>query len=172
MNILIKNLKSSEFFDEAWKLYEESFPESEKRTLEEQKILEENLKYNTLGFIDNNKLVAILFYWDFSTHNFVEHFAVNKELRGKSYGSKILEIFLSSHKNVVLEIEEIYDLISEKRLRFYEKFGFVVNDYEHYQVPFRKNQDELKLLFLSHKNYLSKQEYTNLYSEMKKYLTI
>lgn len=166
MLLVSKNLKNSAFFDEAWALYDYSFPQNEKRTLKEQKCIEKNINYKTLGYFDENKLVAILFYWVFDKYVFIEHFAIDINQRGKSYGSKILKDFLEKNSKVVLEIELLNDEVSKKRLKFYEKLDFVVNEFKHYQVPFREEDESLELLFLSYKEKLSKKEYEDLYSKM------
>lgn len=172
MILTCKDLKNSNLFHKAWSLYEKAFPEIERRNLKEQKKILEDNRYKALAYLDGNTFIGIVFYWDFNNFRFIEHFAIDSTLRGKSYGSKILESLINSHENIVLEIELIHDAISKKRLRFYEKFDFKVNDFKHYQVPFREGQESLELLFLSHGRVLSKNEYEELNSEMKNALRV
>jgi len=169
----IRHLKNKNdlFFNSAWELYLESFPLEERRTLDEQIKLLDEKDYRMLCYIDNDILLSIVFYWKISSYTYLEHFAVNSNLRGKSYGSKILENFIKDNKNIVLEIEEISDDISKKRLKFYKKFEFQLNEHKHYQVPFRKGEKELKLLLMTHKKVLKKDEYKDLYMKMKESLT-
>lgn len=170
----ILNLKDSEIkhFLEAWNLYNDSFPKEEKRILKEQEIILKDKRYNPTIFVKNDEVVAILFFWKFEKYTFIEHFAISCKLRGQSYGTKILEDFLQKHQNVVLEIEPIFDEITSKRFDFYKKFNFIINDFKHFQIPFRNDSQELELLILSHKNKLEKIEYEKLYFEMKNSLTI
>lgn len=167
MTFTVIDLKNSDLFYKAWELYETSFPKIERRNINEQKQIQNDSRYKTYAYLDEDNFVGIVFYWDFDKFRFIEHFAVNPSFRGKSYGSKILESLLNTSNDVVLEIELISDEISKKRLRFYEKFDFKVNDFKHYQVPFREEQESLELLFLSHGRVLSKDEYEELYSQMK-----
>ncbi len=167
MPLVAMDIKNSDLFYKAWELYETSFPKIERRNIDEQKQIQNDSRYKTYAYLDENDFVGIVFYWDFDKFRFIEHFAVESGFRGKSYGSKILNSLLDRNKQVVLEIELIRDEISKKRLRFYEKFDFKVNDFKHYQVPFRKEQESLELLFLSHGRVLSKDEYEELYSQMK-----
>ncbi|MGP2656840.1 GNAT family N-acetyltransferase [Malaciobacter sp. WC5094] len=171
MDLKIIDIKDKDLFTKAWSLYENSFPSIEKRSLLEQETLMNNKIYKPLAFIEDDMIIAILFYWDFKPYSYIEHFAVNDKLRGMSYGSKILENFLQDKKDVILEIELISDEISHKRLKFYEKFDFKINEFKHYQVPFRKNQKDLELLLLSYKRKLSFDEYKKLYSQMKESLS-
>lgn len=174
MNLKIDNLKNcnEKYFNKAWELYESSFPIEEKRTKDEQYIILKKENYNPTIFIKDEIVVGILFFWDFDKYIFIEHFAINPLLRSQSYGSIILEYFLSKYKNCILEIEQIDDEITKKRFNFYKRFDFVINKYKHFQIPFRKDSKKLELLLLSHKNHLTKFEYEDLYTNMKNHLTI
>ncbi len=172
-NIKIFDLKicDEKYFSKAWDIYVSSFPSYERRTLDEQKIILENDKYNAKIFFKDDEVLAILFFWNFSTYTFCEHFAINKDFRGQSYGSKILKNFIKRYENIVLEIEPIKDEISKRRYKFYKNLGFIKNDFKHFQVPFRKDDKKLELLFLS-LNKLETEDYDKLYEEMKENLTI
>lgn len=174
MELILLENKKNKYFDKAWQLYSDSFPEIERRTLEEQEEILDDENFYMTCYVEDEVLISIVFFWKINainkTYTFLEHFAVNSELRGKSYGSKILEKFINDNKNIVLEIEPIIDEITQKRLNFYEKFGFVVNSYEHFQIPFRKDAKELKLLLMSQEKPLLKEEYKRLYESMKKSL--
>ncbi|WP_417333009.1 GNAT family N-acetyltransferase [Halarcobacter sp.] len=167
--IFIEN-KKNKYFKKAWKLYLDSFPEIERRTLEEQEEILTDKNFKMTCYVEDEVLISIVFYWKISSYTFLEHFAVNSELRGQSFGSKILQKFINDKKNIVLEIEPIVDEITQKRLKFYKKFGFVVNSHEHLQIPFREGAKELKLLLMSQEKTLSQQEYKVLYESMKKSL--
>ncbi|WP_417326024.1 GNAT family N-acetyltransferase [Halarcobacter sp.] len=174
MELVFIESKDNKYFDKAWQLYLDSFPEVERRTLEEQEEILTDKNFKMTCYVEDEVLISIVFFWKIYTKNkiytFLEHFAVNSELRGQSYGSKILEKFISDNKNIVLEIEPIVDEITQKRLNFYERFDFVVNCYEHLQIPFRKDAQELKLVLMSQQKTLSQQEYKELYESMKKSL--
>ncbi|MGB3749966.1 MAG: GNAT family N-acetyltransferase [Arcobacteraceae bacterium] len=168
--IFIKN-QNNKYFEKAWQIYEESFPQEEKRTLAEQIKLFDKKSFTMLCYIEDEKVLAILFYWQIERYTYLEHFAVNSTLRGRSYGSKILQEFIDNNQNIILEIEPIIDEATQKRLDFYERFDFRVNNHIHFQVPFRKNSEKLQLIFLSHKKVLSDGEYTALYQMMLKVIS-
>lgn len=160
------------YFQEIWHLYETSFPKEERRNISEQKIILKEKKYCAQYFLEESTLIAFLFYWQFEEYIFIEHFAVNSAFRGKSYGSSILDTFLKKYKKVFLEIDPICDVVSQRRFHFYKKFGFVKNEFEHYQIPLRKGADILPLTLLSFPQKLSPQTYQNLYSKMQQALFI
>ena len=163
--IFIEN-QNNKYFEKAWQIYEDSFPQEEKRTLKEQLKLFNKKSFTMLCYVEDEIVLAILFYWQIQRYTYLEHFAVNSTQRGRSYGSKILQEFINNNQNIILEIEPIVDETTQKRLDFYQRFDFKVNNHIHFQVPFRKDAQELKLIFLSHKNLLSVEEYTTLYQTM------
>lgn len=171
MQIIYINETKDKYFNQAWELYLGSFPKEERRTFEEQKKILEDKSFNATCYIDEEKLIAIVFYWNIKGYTFLEHFAVSSKLRGKSYGSKIINKFIEENENIILEIEPIKDEISQRRLNFYERFGFVLNEYTHYQIPFRKEDKKLQLLLMSYQNRLKEEEYKFLYEQMQKTLT-
>ena len=166
MDTIFIDDQNNKYFKKAWQIYEDSFPEEEKRTLTEHIKLFDKKSFKMLCYVEDEITLAILFYWHIGSYTYLEHFAVNSILRGRSYGSRILQEFINNHQNIILEIEPIVDKLTQKRLDFYERFDFKVNQHTHFQVPFRKNAQELQLIFLSHKKALPDDKYKTLYQMM------
>ncbi len=173
MDIFYIDNTNNLYFEEAWQLYLDSFPLKERRVLKEQKDILNDRNYNMTCYRKNDTLIAIAFYWEIDNYTFLEHFAINNNLRGESYGSKILKKFIDDNESIILEIEPVIDEITQRRLNFYKRLNFVLNEYEHYQIPFRKAEVEvdLKLLLMSYEKKLNKNEYEKIYKNMKKVLT-
>lgn len=154
-----------ENFDKIFELMQISFPENEFRTYENQKKLLENPSYNIITKVDSdNNVVAFLAFWSFNNFNFIEHLAVNPNFRGKGTGTKIVSEFINSNKEkpIILEIEPPCDVISEKRLKFYEKLGFKLNDYEYFQPPLRENSKPYKLNVMSYPEKLNQKKFNEI----------
>ena len=75
--------------------------------------------------------------------------------------TKIVSEFINSNKEkpLILEIEPPCDVVSEKRLKFYEKLGFKLNNYEYYQPPLRENSKPYKLNIMSYPKKLNQKEF-------------
>lgn len=69
----------------------------------------------------------IVTYADFPTFIFIDYLLVTSQHRGKGTGSKILNKLKERNKTIVLEVEppDAEDHSTMKRIRFYEKNGFV-----------------------------------------------
>lgn len=161
--IRISNINDNNF-NEFWQIYQSSFPENEKRFLNEQERIFKNSLYFA-NIIKTKEIIGILCFWMINEYYFLEHFAIKKEKRGENFGSIALENFIKNKQNIILEIDLINDEISQKRLNFYDKFGFYKNDFKHFQAPFRKNSPPVELILLSLKP-LSKAKYENFYQNM------
>lgn len=151
-------------FDEVFNLMQTSFPENEYRTYSDQKALLENPKYHVITKENEQKsIVAFLGFWSLGDFNFIEHLAVSPTCRGKGTGTKLVSEFISeSSKPIILEIEPPVDDISIKRMKFYERLGFVLNEYQYFQIPLRKNDSPSELKIMSYPRKLNEEEFQNI----------
>lgn len=151
-------------FDEMFHLMQISFPENEYRTYSDQKSLLKNPKYHIITKENEQKnIVAFLAFWSLGDFNFIEHLAVSPTCRGKGTGTKLVSEFMSeTSKPILLEIEPPVDDISIKRMKFYEKLGFVLNEYQYFQIPLRKNHSPSELKIMSYPYKLNEEEFNNV----------
>lgn len=151
--------KKDIYFDKLMEIYNYSFPEFERRTLNDQIEVLKNKNYKCTIVCEDNILIGIILYWEFENYKYIEHLAINKDFRGQSYGSKILKDFCSDNKIIILEIDLPIDEISIKRLNFYERLGFIMQEFDHIHPPYRKIYKGHKLKIMSFKRELLKKEY-------------
>lgn len=148
------------YSEELWEIYNASFPPDERRSRNHQKEIMKNNKYNVIPFLNNNKLIGFLAYWDLSDFIFIEHFAFSSEVRGMGFGSKYLEKFLKkASKIVILEVEPVYDDITLRRVCFYKRLGFELNKYDYNQPAFDKNKESVILQLMSYNKKLKHEEF-------------
>ena len=117
----------------AWRLYLDSFPTHERRDLTAHERAMRDPHFYCKVAVDGDVFVGILFYWRWPGLLFVEHLAIDPALRGMNYGSVVLQALIDQAGNdlIVLEIDPPVDEISQRRLRFYERLGFVMNTYDY-----------------------------------------
>lgn len=161
MQFIRINSKNHYLFKDAMKIYNNSFPIFEQRTLENQMEALKNPDYYCTVICDKNKLVGLLFYWQWNIYQYVEHLAIAEDLRGQNYGSRILKEFCKINKLIILEIDPPIDDISLKRLNFYAKLGFKMQSFEHVHPPYRKDFEGHKLKVLSYNTDLNLKEYND-----------
>jgi hypothetical protein len=59
-----------------WKLFEASFPLSERRVAKQQKIILNHPKYRLQAWKINNQLLGFIGWWNFEQFRYLEHFAI------------------------------------------------------------------------------------------------
>jgi ribosomal protein S18 acetylase RimI-like enzyme len=158
----VLQLKNSEDpnFAEFWKIYSQSFPSNEKRSVTQQKDILGKPQYQLDIYTINRQVTGLFAFWSAPEFIFVEHFAVASEFRRKNLGSKILHEFISGKEiPVVLEIETPIDELTYRRLRFYESLGFKRNHHLHFQPPYQKGDPPLKLVILTWPDVINDQFY-------------
>lgn len=145
------------------KVYKQSFPLHEQRNEEQQKRAFEDKRYHLIAKIvvtDNFKLGSFISYWDFDDYVYIEHLAVNPDLRGKNIGSESLKLFAHLiNKPVLLEIDPLVDDISRNRLHFYERLGYQMNIYEHFHPPYAPQFPPHELIVLSYPDKITQKQY-------------
>lgn len=140
-------------FEEIYAIYEEAFPETERRTYEGQLEAMRNPHYQLFTIEENGQTLAFLGCWNLPGCVFVEHLAVDARCRGKGYGRKLIdECLASTTKPVFLEIEPVCETGSteDKRRKFYEAAGFKCHTFDYEQPPLQGNSPWIKLWILSY----------------------
>lgn len=131
-------------------LYTTSFPERERRNINNLEIVLTDRHFHAVKFVINNGFAALMFYWQLNNFVFLEHFAVTKNNQGKGYGKQMMEWLLKLPSSYfLLEVEHPFDDDSQRRIGFYERLGFSTNHYEYFQPPYRVTDDPLPLLLMS-----------------------
>ncbi|MCD7972016.1 MAG: GNAT family N-acetyltransferase [Candidatus Azobacteroides sp.] len=128
---------NNEWWNKFIRIYSTSFPVYEQRSIIQQETAFMNPRYHLFFTHKEDKIQAFISFWDFDEYIYIEHFAVNQELRGQHIGSETLVAFKEKvGKRILLEIDPVTDEISRKRLSFYEKLNFKVNPYIHLHPPY------------------------------------
>lgn len=80
-------------WDEAWAIYQNSFPQKEIRSLEDHLQALSDPHYTADGIWSDGRLIGILYYWTAPEYVYIEHLAISPDLRGANMGSRVLRLF-------------------------------------------------------------------------------
>ena len=152
-------------FDKVYQIMEESFPPDERRTYQEQKALLSNSKYSIYVLPDDEtkEIKAFLAVWQFDDVAFIEHFAVNPAYRNRGLGSQILQEiknFLSCM--ICLEVELPDCEIAKRRIEFYKRNGFFLNEYPYEQPAITKGRKPLPLMIMTSGSEITKDRFDDI----------
>lgn len=148
---MIRKMNEDEF-DTIFSIMEESFPIDEYRPYDEQNALLNDTRYNMYVLPDSNNenLKAFIAVWRFENFAFIEHFAVNPIYRNQGLGSLILQEISDLVKcQICLEVELPQTDFARRRIGFYERNGFYLNDYPYIQPPISEGRKPIPLLIMT-----------------------
>lgn len=163
---MLQKLKPTDF-DKVFHIMELSFPEDEFRTYEEQKALLENAHYQIYILPDESRddIKAFVAVWEFDKIVYIEHLAVNPEFRNGGLGALILqELINCSDKQICLEVEPPKETMAIRRIGFYERNGFFLNEYDYMQPAISKGRRPIPLLIMTSGRKISRKEFDRIKS--------
>lgn len=154
-------------FERAWEMYEEAFPEDERRSLSQQVDLLDNPLYHFDCLHDGEEVAGFIAWWSLSGFVFIDHFAMDRKKRGKGLGQSFLRDFLSKRgPAAVLEVERPWSATAKKRIAFYERLGFHLNEYDYLQPPFSKDKRPVPLFIMSSPSELGRESFEKVRLEL------
>ena len=133
-------------FSEIYRIMQASFSDDEYRPYDEQLALFEEPEYRIYYMP-----AGFLAVWEFESFIYIEHFAVDPALRNSGTGSAMLqELVKQSQKPICLEVELPEDELTRRRIGFYERNGFVFNEYPYIQPPISKGKSPVPLRIMTY----------------------
>ena len=156
-------------YEPVYKLLELSFPPDERRRYREQYELLSDDRYKIYARFSDGSLAGFLSVWDFNEYAFIEHFAVAPERRNIGLGSEMLAKLLTLlNKPVCLEVEKPENEIAERRIGFYKRNGFFLNEYPYIQPPFSADKKEIPLYIMTSGKTITPEEFENVKTTLYK----
>ncbi|NLJ90471.1 MAG: GNAT family N-acetyltransferase [Clostridiales bacterium] len=138
-------------FDRLYEIMEMSFPMDEYRSYQDQKaLLRESSYYIYVVYDEESEIKAFMAIWDFDKFVFIEHFAVNPAYRNNGVGEAMLrEMVRMLGKTVCLEVEPPDTDIASRRIGFYKRNNFVLNNYPYIQPALGEGRSEIPLIIMT-----------------------
>lgn len=165
---MFRSMEKSEF-QLVYQIMKESFPESERRPMEAQKKLLGEKDYHVAVCEQNGLLGGFLASWQLKDFRFIEHFAVDPQLRNHGLGWRMLRTFLQADSaQTVLEVEPPQTELAKRRIQFYKRNGFYLNSYSYHQPPMADGQKPIPLMIMSSGKALNPQEFQRFRGEVYK----
>lgn len=163
---------NAHLFEQAFQLYQSSFPVEERRDdLEQQRVLQKD-DYHFDFIMQDNCFVGVMLYWETDNFVYLEHFTILPNLRGQGYGKSALDLLKEKNKIILLEIEPPVDDTTQRRYNFYKRNGFILNPYHHIQAKYHLGDADLELKVLTYPRVMEKDEYRSFYEYMTREIGI
>ncbi len=155
-------------FDKVYNKMMAAFPHEERRDCYDERECIKNDKFKLFEIYDGETEVGFTALWVFNNFVFIEHIAIDQNKRGGGYGSKAIEHIKELYnKPIILEAEAPVTEQQIKRIKFYERLGFKVNDYD-YMQPSYHGGEGVPLMILSYPELLSQNQFDLFLSETRR----
>lgn len=161
---MLEKLRNEEF-DRVYRIMETSFPVDERRPFDEQRALLEDPAYQIYVCTapGSEAVAAFVAVWEFEPVVFLEHFAVAPQCRNGGLGARMLkELVGQAGKTVCLEVELPETEIAARRIAFYERNGFFLNEYPYLQPPISKGRSAVPLQIMTSGRPVSEEEFQRI----------
>ncbi len=161
---MLERMRAADF-DSVFSIMEESFPADEHRPYGEQKELLSDPRYGlyVLTEPENGKTQAFIALWKFADFAYMEHFAVAAQYRGQGLGSRVLrEIKQMLECPICLEVEPPKTDQAERRIAFYRRNGFFLNDCLYIQPPISKGRNPLPLMLMTSEGRITGEQFEKI----------
>lgn len=146
--ITLTPLEDSDHPHFAEDLFESAFPETERPDFDDLK--KRPLNFHFMVATNDDEPIGILTYWTFEEFVYVEHFAIDEELRNNGFGKAVFLNFMTQHGGqVVMEVELPHDETSEYRVEFYASMGLYQNPYDYYQPSYHGDDRTVPMMIMS-----------------------
>lgn len=145
-------------FPEIYRIMQASFSDDEYRPYDEQLALFEEPEYRIYYMP-----AGFLAVWEFESFIYIEHFAVDPALRNSGTGSAMLQELVKQYqKPICLEVELPEDELTRRRIGFYERNGFVFNEYPYIQPPIFKGKSPVPLRIMTYRSEITREEFQKM----------
>jgi ribosomal protein S18 acetylase RimI-like enzyme len=142
-------------------LLEHSFPEDERPDFDVL-ISRNNPEYNFFIITENSENRGIIGYWEFDNFIHIEHFAIDVKMRNSGLGGRFLnDFFAKTSKLITLEVEVPDNEMSQRRIKFYERYGLHLNEYYYMQPSYKTKEFVMQQYIMSNKK-LTAEEFEKL----------
>lgn len=129
-----------------------AFPQEERRdTFQQRDFSDTNPLFCNNIILENEQPIGMISYWRMNRFFYIEHFAIDPNLRNGGYGKRVLEAIQEKLQGpIVLEVEEPTDEMSTRRINFYKRLGFTLYERPYMQPPYRKGDSGLPMFLMTY----------------------
>ena len=156
---MIEKLKLHEF-DAVYAIMEQSFPLEEYRSYEGQKKLLDDPAYSIYGIKEEGNILGFAAVWQLENWLFLEHLAVDPQRRNRGIGAELLGFL--TEKRCCLEVELPETELARRRIGFYQRNGFFLNDYPYVQPSLGEGRNPVPLSIMTSGSTISPEEFAQV----------
>lgn len=135
--------KDFKYYSSVEKLLVNSFPKNEYRDLNDfSDYSDSNPLFHNNIILEKDQMLGVITYWSFQRFTYIEHFAIEKSMQGKGFGTSSLSLLKNTvNSPIALEVELPLNTQASRRVKFYTRQGFKLWNNHYEQPPYRSSDD-------------------------------
>ena len=143
---------SDPLLDKVENTYNDSFPEAERRAFSlVRELVKDEPRFTVYTLFKDQAYAGFITAWSFGTFIYAEHFAIDASARNGGIGGESMKQFMAlCDAPVVLEVEMPTEEMSKRRIGFYERLGYVLDDHVYFQPPYRQGEPLLEMRLMTY----------------------
>ena len=143
---------SDPLLDKVENTYNDSFPEAERRAFSlVRELVKDEPRFTVYTLFKDQVYAGFITAWSFGTFIYVEHFAIDASARNGGIGGESMKQFMAlCDAPVVLVVEMPTEEMSKRRIGFYERLGYVLDDHVYFQPPYRQGEPLLEMRLMTY----------------------
>ena len=143
---------SDPLLDKVENTYNDSFPEAERRAFSlVRELVKDEPRFTVYTLFKDQVYAGFITAWSFGTFIYVEHFAIDASARNGGIGGESMKQFMARcDAPVGLEVEMPTEEMSKRRIGFYERLGYVLDDHVYFQPPYRQGEPLLEMRLMTY----------------------
>ncbi len=141
-----------EEFEKVYEIIAEAFPTDERRTFDEERELLSRPNFEILVWKEEEEgdVKGFLSLYRLDDFCFAEHFAVSAKYRNEGIGQSVLrQLLATEEQKICLEVEPPVTEQARRRIGFYRRNGFFLNEYPYIQPPLSEGTKPVPLLIMT-----------------------
>ena len=167
--IELKEMEKHEF-DDIFAVMEQNFIPDELRDYAEARRVLSEPSYHVFHVVKEGEKVGFITVWCLDGVTFAEHFVIYERFRNGGLGALALAALQQKFDRIVLEVEHPDTPMKARRLAFYKRNGFHVNNYPYAQPPYLEGANEIPMYLMTNQRAINIDEFkrfkATLYKEV------
>lgn len=156
-------------FNTFYQILKDHFPTKEVKEYSYVKEMFESGNAHALVQKEDDTIIGALCYMEVEEYVFIDYFVIIDAFQGKQLGQQMLQYFKNTiNKPIILEVELPTDDISKRRIAFYERMGFILNEHEYVVPPIRSLKCPIYFLLMTDTSPLTKEQFNKIYPKILK----
>lgn len=164
----IDNKSDLEFVE---RLYIESFPPTERRSVAKMhSLIENNDLFEVFVCVEDDNRIGFISTWTFDSFTYLEHFAISPEFRNGGYGQKVLDLLFDITTLPLVGEIELPDSseMAQRRSGFYERLGFTIWDFEYLQPPYEDGYEPIPMRLITYRDINMQEKFQQIKRQLYK----